>query len=328
MIANTCLPFRTKKLQKWTKPSTTPVRIAFLIFDQFSNLCLANCLEPLRAANTQSLSRAFVWQILTPDGAPVLSSSGMQVMPHGPLSALTSCDYLFVTASYDHLSHDTAANRQALRQVSRKAAVTVGLDAGSWLMASAGLLDGRRATVHWDLLDGFTEQFLHVAAEQARVIRDGAMMTCAGAMSALDLTLDLISEHLGIAARLDVEALFIHKDPPLGGSPASLRDPLVSRAMSVMRDNLERPLPLAALARRTSCQTRTLDRRFRASLGAPPGTVYRHLRLASARKMLEGTNLSVAEIAVRCGYDSPAALTRAIRRRFGATPSALRVVRR
>lgn len=316
-------------MPEWTKITPAPVRIAFLIFDQFSNLCLANCLEPLRAANMQTLSRAFDWQILTPDGAPVLSSSGMQVVPHAPLSALALCDYLFVTASYHHERHDTAAIRRALRRASQRAKVTVGLDAGPWLMASAGLLDGRRATVHWDLLDGFTEHFLDVAAEQARVVRDGSMMTCAGAMSALDLTLDLISDHQGIAARLDVEALFIHKDPPVGISrdQKSVRDPLVSRAMGVMRDNLERPLPLDVLAGRLSCQPRTLDRRFRAGLGAPPGTVYRHLRLASARKMLEGTNLGVAEIAVRCGYESPAALTRAIRRRFGATPSGLRAAR-
>ncbi|MEO3416356.1 helix-turn-helix domain-containing protein [Roseovarius sp. CAU 1744] len=313
-------------MPEWTKASPSPVRIAFLIFDQFSNLCLANCLEPLRAANTQTSTHAFDWQIFTPDGAPVLSSSGMQVLPHAPLDALARCDYLFVTASYDHLRHDTPRNRRALRRASRLAGVTVGLDAGPWLMASAGLLDGRRATVHWDLLDGFTEHFLEVAAEKARVVRDGTLMTCAGAMSALDLTLDLIRDHVGVAARLDVEALFIHRDPPIGADrdQKAVRDPLVSRALGLMRENIERPLALESLARQLSCQSRTLDRRFRSRLGAPPGTVYRHLRLASARKLLEGTNLGVAEIALRCGYESPAALTRAMRREYGATPTALR----
>ena len=317
---------KTIIMPEWTKTGLSPVRIFFLIYDQFSNLCLANCLEPLRAANTQTSTRNFHWQILTPDGAPVLSSSGMQILPHGPLSSLSACEYLFVIASYDHLRHDTPSNRRALLRAARLAGVTVGLDAGPWLMASAGLLDGQRATIHWDLLDGFTEQFLDVEAEQARVIRDGPMMTCAGAMSALDLTLDLISAHLGIAARLDVEALFIHKDPPIGTGRdrTAERDPLVSRALSLMRDNLERPLALVQLSRRLSCQPRTLDRRFRARLGAPPGAVYRHLRLASARKLLESTNLGVAEIAVRSGYESPAAMARALRREYGASPSALR----
>ena len=313
-------------MREWTKATDGPVHIAFLIFDQFSNLCLANCLEPLRAANTQSAANVFEWQFFTVDGAPVQSSSGMQVVPHAPLSTLSKCDYLFLTASYQHERHDTPHNRRELQRAARKATVLVGLDAGPWLMASAGLLDGRQATVHWDLLDAFSEQFLEVDAMQARYLRDGPMMTCAGAMSALDLTLDLISAHRGIATRLDVEALFIHGDPPVGASTdrAWARDPLVGRALQMMRDNLERPVPLDRLAKHLSCQPRTLDRHFRMELGAPPGTVYRHLRLASARKLLQETRLSVAEIAVRCGYDSSAALSRAVRREYNATPSQLR----
>ena len=312
-------------MPEWTKSPDAPVRVSLLLFDQFSNLCLANCIEPLRAANTLTFSRAFDWSILTPSGVPSRSSSGIEVLAHGALPSLEQTDYLFVLASYAHDRHDTAATRRMLRAASRKARVTVGLDAGPWLLASAGLLDGRRATVHWDLLDAFTERFLSVEADRARVLRDGPMVTCAGAMSALDLTLDLIAEHLGNAARLGVEALFLHGDPPVSPDRgAAVTDPLVQRALSVMRDTVERPLALTQLARRLSCQPRTLDRRFRARLGAPPGTVYRHLRLAAARKLLEGSTLGVAEIAVRCGYDSPAALTRAIGRHYGATPTALR----
>jgi transcriptional regulator GlxA family with amidase domain len=316
----------TINMQEWTKPPAAPTRIAFLLFDRFSNLCLANCLEPLRAANTQTGRRAFEWEILTPDGAPVLSSSGLQVVPHRPLAELESCDYLFVLSSYEHERHDSPANRRALRGAAQRAGVVVGLDAGPWLLASAGLLQGRRATVHWDLLDAFTEAFLDIRVEQARVLRDGAFMTCAGAMSALDLTLGLIADHLGLSARLDVEALFIHGDPPVGQNREgqAVTDPLVRRALALMRDNIERPLSLSALAARLSCQPRTLGRRVQARLGAPPGTVYRHLRLAAARKLLEGGSLSLAEVAVRCGYESPAALTRAIRRHYGATPRDLR----
>lgn len=302
------------------------MRIAFLIFDQFSNLCLANCLEPLRAANTLNRARVFDWNILTQSGEPVLSSSAMQVVPRDGLRALGRCDYLFVLASYAHDGHDTPQTRRALRQAAGKAGITVGMDAAPWLLASAGLLDGRRATVHWDLLDGFTERFLDVEAERSRVVRDGRVMTCAGAMSALDLTLDLIADHAGLATRLDVEALFMRGEPPVDSPQerGAVLDPLVRRALALMRENLERPLGLNELSRRLSCQPRTLDRRYRSRLGAPPGTVYRHLRLASARKMLEGSALSIAEIALRNGYESPAALSRAIKSYYNATPSALR----
>lgn len=165
-----------------------------------------------------------------------------------------------------------------------------------------------------------------MSRSSARDLHDGPYITCAGAMSAFDTTLSLIADRLGAAARLDIEDLFMHRDPPLS-SPDTERqtgDALVRRAVQWMRDAVEQPLSLVQLAQRLSCQPRTLDRRFRAALGAPPGTVYRHLRLSEARKMLEGTTLSVAEIAVRCGYDSPAALARAIGRHYGQTPTALR----
>lgn len=320
------LPYETKIMPIWTKSPAEPIRIAILLFDRFSNLCLANCVEPLRAANTLAPRRGFDWQILTLDGAPVRSSSGIEVLAQAALGGLGSCDYLFVLASYDHDRHDTARIRRALQAAGRRARVTVGLDTGPWLMAAAGLLDGRRATVHWDLLDAFTERFLEVTPERARVLSDGPRMTCAGAMSALDLTLGLIGAHLGAAVRLDVEALFLHGDPPVAPAREAEGpgDGLVRRALGLMRATVETPLDLSDLARRLSCQPRTLDRRFRAALGAPPGTVYRHLRLAAARKLVENSSLGIAEIALRSGYNSPAAFTRALRRFCGHTPRALR----
>ncbi len=319
-------------MQKWTKAHAAPITIAFLVFDRFSNLCLSNCIEPLRAANDVAYTRLFDWRILTLDGAAAQSSSGIQVLPHDALAAALAemgrWDYLFVHASYDHLRHDNGATRQALRRAAGRAGTVIGLDAGPWLMAAAGLLNGRRATLHWDMLDSFSEQFLEVEVERARAVRDGPVITCAGAMSAFDLTLDLIAQHAGMATRLDVEDQFMHGNERSPPQDAAARgqggDPLVRRAVGLMRDHVERPLSLIALAHRLTCQPRTLDRRFRRALGAPPGTVYRHLRLSEARKLLGGTQLSVAEIAVRCGYESPAAMARAMRRRYGRAPTALR----
>ncbi len=313
-------------LQQWTKTPDKPVRFAFLIFDQFSNLCLANCLEPLRAANTLAQVRAFNWKIHTLEGAPVLSSSGLQILPDAPLSELKNCDYLFIIASYAHETHDTNHVRRELRRAARLADITVGLDTGPWLMASAGLLEGRRATVHWDVLEAFSGQFRAVDAVEARVVADGPRVTCAGAMSALDLTLGLISTHLGLSARLDVEGLFLHGEPPVGmpREGRGVRDPLVQKALNMMRENMESPLKLSILAQRLTCQPRTLDRHFRRALGAPPGEVYRHLRLSMARKLLEGTALDLVEIALRCGYESPAALSRALTRSYGMSPKRLR----
>ncbi|MEM8774989.1 MAG: helix-turn-helix domain-containing protein [Pseudomonadota bacterium] len=312
-------------MPNWTKSPERPIRISILLFDRFSNLCLANCIEPLRAANSYAAQPIFEWSILTPDGRPSKSSSGLEMLGVSARSDLDQTDYLFTMASYGHEIHDTPATRRLLRDAARKTRVLIGLDAGPWLMASAGLLDNRRATVHWDLLNVFTEKFLKVTAERARVVHDGSITTCTGAMSALDLTLELIENHLGMAARLEVEALFFHDVKSLAEAHLfETGDPLVQRAMDIMRDTVEKPLQINRLAKMLSCQPRTLDRHFRERLGAPPGQVYRHFRLSAARKLIEDSYLSVSEISVRCGYDSPAALTRAIKRQYGASPRVLR----
>lgn len=314
--------YQTGMMQKWTKQPGAPITITFLLFDRFSNLCLANCLEPLRSANTVSRGAIFEWRIVTLTGDPVISSSGMQVLPHGKAGQMERCDYLFVLVSYEHTHHDTPRTRQALRGAAKQAKTLVGMDTGPWLMASAGLLAGRRATLHWDLQDAFAERFLDVDVERARVIRDGPVITCAGAMSALDLMMDLIAHHAGMATRLDVEDQFMHGSDTSAVPPQS--DALVQGALAQMRAHVERPLPLDAIARRLNCQPRTLDRHFRRALGAPPGTVYRHIRLSEARKLLDSTALAISEIAVRCGYESPTALARAMRVRYGAAPTQLR----
>ena len=325
------MQFKTINMQKWTKLSTKPIKIGFVLFNQFSNLCLANCLEPLRAANTFSSRKIYHWELLTLSGAVVESSSGMPVLPKAALLDAGGWDYLFVLASYGYQNHDSTLVRQALHRASLKAATVVGLDTAPWLLASAGLLDGRRATVHWDVIDSFAETFLSLDIEQRRVVYDGNRITCAGAMSALDLTLTLIAEHLGQAMRLDIAHLFMQPDTTrdrrqrAGQDDSQLRDPpanrLIRDAVQVMRDTTETPLSLAQLAKVVSCPAKTLERRFKASLHAPPGKVYRHLRLSKAAQLIETTTLPVAEIALRCGYDSPSAFTRAFKARYGITPT-------
>ena len=307
-------------MPEWTVPAARPVEIDLLVVDRFSNLCLANAIEPMRAANTFAGRDAYRWRFVTLDGAPVTSSSGLRLLPDAA-AAPRGADYLFVLASYGPERQDTPAMRRALRALAAQAGVVAGLDTGPWLMAAAGLLDGRRATLHWDALEGFAERFPRVETLRARVVSDGRRLTCAGAMSAYEMALGLVRAHLGEAPALEIEGLFLAREPR---EEASRRAGLVGRALALMRENLETPLPVEALARRLGCQRRTLDRRFRTELGAAPGRVYRHLRLSAARQMAETGAAPVSEIALRCGYADPAALARAFRARYGESITALR----
>lgn len=310
-------------MQNWTEAPRAPREIGILLFDRFSNLCLANCIEPLRAANDFAGRRAYNWRFLSCDGAPLHSSSGLPVQPEGPLADLPRGSELFVLASYGHLAHDTARTRRLLRAAAPGLDRIIGFDSAPWLMARAGLLRGRRATLHPDLLASFSEAFLDIEAIEAPLVMDGDRVTCAGAMAAFDFVRGMIRRDLGVGVALDIDALFLSSaTPPAGRSTPG--DALVARMIALVRAHLEDPLPLTVLADRLGVTPRTLTRRCTSALGTSPGAVARHLRLSAARQMVEGTSQSIAEIAVRCGYEDPAALTRAFRARFGCAPRVLR----
>jgi transcriptional regulator GlxA family with amidase domain len=311
--------------------SSAPTRdIGVLLFDRFSNLCLANAVEPLRAANTLSGRRLYSWRFLSVDGAGVVSSSGLPVQPDAPLSRHPGGDYLFVMPSYGFRGHASAPTLRALRAAARRFGVVVGMDTGAWLLAAAGLLSGRRATIHWDEITPFAERFSDVDVRPDRYVIDGDRITCGGVTTTFDLILDLIEAQHGAMLRLDVAALFLHSDRPLArrAGPGNGRQapyaPVVDAALSVMRRTVETPLPVEAVAQAAGVSQRALEAAFRRAFALTPQAVYRGLRLREARRLAEGTPMSVAEIAARCGYADPSALTRAFRAEFGASPRDLR----
>ncbi len=306
----------------WTNIPEHPIKISFLLFDQFSNNSLGNCLEPLRACNSFVNTPVFQWQFLTVDGQPVQSSSGLPILPDGALSDMKRCDYLLVNSSYDYENYDTARTRIGLQKAAKITQTVVSLDTGAWLLAAAGLLTGKTATIHWDVLESFADRFPSVKVVRKRVVEDKNRITCAGAMSSFDLSLFIISEHLGQSSKVDLEAFFMHQDTAVIANTRqqNARDPLVSKALDLMHNNMENPLCRTALAKQLSCQPKTLDRRSIAEFGVPMGQIYRHIRLTAAQQLVTSTPLSVFEISLRTGFQNPSAMTRAYKARFGVTP--------
>jgi len=299
-------------------------RIEVLLFPQFSNHCLANAVEPLRAANGYARRPLFHWRFVSLGGGRLTSSSGLRVDTEG-LSRDATGDMLFLLPSYGFRDADTPATRSAIRAAARRFGIVAGFDTGAWLMATARLLDGRQATIHWDEYAAFTETFPSVHVRPDRFVIDGSRITCGGAEAAFDLALHLIQAWHGAALRMNVGALFLHGAPP---SPDSAlprtRRARVDRAIALMRSALEHPLPIRAVARALGVSQRSLEVEFARHLGLPPRAAYRLLRLEEARRLIEGSTLSVAEVALRCGWDTPGALTRAFRERYGVPPRVMR----
>lgn len=297
-----------------------------MLFDRFSNHCLANAVEPLRAANELARRPLYRWQFLSVDGAPVQSSSGMPVVPDTRLRDHPGGAALFVLPSYEVRRHATDATARALRSAAPRFQSLVAMDTGSWLLAHAGLLDGRRATIHWDELARFSEAFDRVETQRARWVDDGDILSCGGAMTAFELVLAMIGQRHGEALRLEVASLFMSLAEDRTGLPTApaTGSALTDAAVGVMLSHIEAPLPIATLAAQIGTTQRKLGHELRRCLGVGPQSVYRQLRLNAARRLAEQTTMSVAEIAVRTGYQNPAALTRACVEVFGATPTALR----
>ncbi|WP_037314883.1 GlxA family transcriptional regulator [Ruegeria halocynthiae] len=311
-------------MQDWKKSPSAPQQIGVLLFDGFSNHCLANAVEPLRAANTLAGRALYDWRFLSLDSGAVTSSSGLQVAPHATLQKAGG-DMLMVMPSYGFRAHGGWRTLAGLRSAAARYTVMAGLDTGSWLLARAGLLDGHRATIHWEELTGFTERFPEVDARRERYVIDRNRITCSGAMAAFDLVLHLIGRDQGQALALEVAQLFMTRDSARSHSGgAGATSGYVNKALGLMQENLETPLPVSEIARRVGRSQKALSVRMQSELGAGPSQVYRRLRLNLARKLVVETDLTIGEIALRAGYDDPSALTRAFRGEFGTTPRALR----
>jgi len=312
-------------MPNWRRHQVETCHVGVLLFVRFSNHCLANAIEPLRAANMLLGRKVYDWQFLTLDGQPVTSSSGLPVTPGAALGQARG-DVLFLIPSYGARRLATAACRRSLHSAATRFGILAGLDMGSWLLAAADLLSGRRATIHWEEFEAFSEAFPDVRAEKKRVVMDGNRWSCGGAMTAFDLVQRMIADAHGEALRLEVAALFMQGDPDGQSTAAELRprSQLVAAAVAILRDRLEDRITVADLATSLGASQRELELLFKQQLGASPRTVYRRIRLVAARRYVEQTRLSVAEIAVRCGYADPSALTRAFVAEFGETPRNLR----
>ncbi len=303
-----------------------------MLLEKFSSLCLANAIEPLRAANLIAGRELYTWSLYSLDGKDVVSSSGLITGATEHVQNAHRADVLFVVSSYDYKRHTTKPLLRDLNRLSRMVRVLGGLDTGSFALAQAGLLDGYQATIHWQELAIFEESFHAVTTVTDRFVIDRNRITAGGATTTLDLMLDLIRDRHGEALRLDVAALFIYDGthvandpqrppPPMATSPFSAD---ISPVIALMEANIETPLTIGQIAEHLGLSQKKLERQVRSILNTTPVGYYQHIRLSAARSMVLETSLPVSEIAIRTGFSSASALTRAFRQHFSMPPRDLR----
>ncbi|MDQ1849016.1 GlxA family transcriptional regulator [Gemmobacter fulvus] len=311
-------------------PAQQPLSLALLVLPQCSILEVASTLDPLRAANRHLGTEAFRWRVVSPDGQAVPLTCGIELPSSGPLAMAEGADVLIVIAGYRQSEVATARLIRDLRRIAPRFAAIGGIDAGGWVLARAGLLDGRRATVHWEDLEDFAASHPQIDVVADRFVLAANRFTAGGAAPAADLMLHLIRTRHGPALALQVAASFLTTardgaEPQIAPhAPDPRLDPRVAAAIARMEARLDSPETTAQTARALGLSARRLEQLFVAALGRSPATHALSLRLAAARRLITDTRHPLAEIALRTGFSSAATLSRAFRNSFGTPPSALR----
>jgi transcriptional regulator GlxA family with amidase domain len=295
-------------------------------------MCVASAVDPLRAANRVAGRRAFEWEIVTHDGRPAVTTSQMPVGADGRFDPRAMRDVLVVIGGFGARQQADAKMLADLRRAARLARAVGGVEAGSWLLGHAGLLEGRAATTHWEDLEDFAAAFPGADVRPDRYVIDGPVFTTGGAAPTFDLMLHLVRARLGMAVALDVASVFIYDQTRAATDAQPLvslgrldgYDPRLAQAVRLMEAHVDRPLTVGAIARRAGVTARTLEKIFLKSIGETPGAYYLRLRLNAARRLVLDTAEPMADIAARTGFSSAAAFSRSFSRAFGRPPVRLR----
>lgn len=305
----------------------TSKRIGLLILPQFSMMALAGASEPLRAANRLSGKTLYEWTLLTESGGPVSSSSGIEIHTV-PVDQAPELDRMFVLASLD-IEHQKPPKILRFLQRAASRGITVGaLSTGTFILARAGLLEGKRCTLHWESIGQFSEEFPTIEVTRELYVNHDNRWTCAGGTAAIDLMLAQIALDFGNQLAANIAEQFLHARirAPEEHQRMSIQwrfgihDRRLTAAIAFMENNLENIVGIEEIADRCNLSHRQLERLWHQHFGMTPKKFYLELRLNEARRLLRESTQPIASIAYSCGFVSASHLGAAYRRVWGCTP--------
>ncbi len=248
---------------------------------------------------------------------------------HGSVDDGAALDLLLVCAGTRDAGAGDATLAKWLRGLARRGTSVGGISLGAYVLARAGLLDGRRCALHWESLAAFAEEFPRIRTTTDIFVVDGNRRTCSGGTAALDMMLHLITERDGRALANGVSEQFIH--PRIRGTQDPQRMAVQNRlgvanekliaAIGMMETANEEPRPVHEIAADVGLSPRQLERLFAKYLRASPGRYYLKVRLDRARAMLLQTTKPILDVAVACGFASASHFSRCYRTVYGHRPS-------
>ncbi len=310
--------------------------VGFILARRFTLCAFANFVDVLRlAADEGDRSRPILceWSVLSDTMSPMASSCGVTVQPGERLGDPGKFDYIVVVGGLiDEIPNLSPEYTRYLQRAAALKVPLVGVCTGAFILHRAGLMDGYRCCVSWFHHADFLEQFdgLRPVSDQIFIV-DRDRLTCSGGASSAHLAAYLVDRHVGRAqARKSLHIMIIddalRAEKPQPGIPLDLTtdDAMVRRALLIMQQHIDTPLPVAELARRLGVSRRRLERHFQRTIGMAPTLACKIMRLEYAEFLLRHTPQSVTEIATSTGFCDSSHFIRAFRERRGMTPAAFR----
>ncbi|MBP9930561.1 MAG: GlxA family transcriptional regulator [Rhodoferax sp.] len=301
--------------------------IHFLLLPAFSMMGFVSAIEPLRVAN-RFRPDTYRWQVLTPDGGPVVASNGMSLNADASLGDAVAARLVIVVAGFEPLATFDAAIGGWLRAVVRAGGTVGAVDTGVFVLAEAGVAGTGPVTLHWEAQAAFCERYPAITVTQELFEIGAHCITCAGGTAAIDLMLARIATRHGHALAAKVSEQFVlgrirspsdHQRLEIA-THYQVHNRKVIQVIRLMQEHIEDPLDSDDLARMIDVTRRQLERLFATHLADTPNHFYTGLRLERARSLLQQSDMGITAIGIACGFQSPSHFSRSYRVLFGCSP--------
>lgn len=273
------------------------------------------------------------FQVCAVESGPIATTAGFSLAGLCGPQVLAEADVIIVPSWRDVSERPPEALLTALAAAAERGAQVVGLCLGAYVLAEAGLLDGRRATTHWAYAADFAARYPAVKVEpDVLYVEDGAVLTSAGAAAGIDCCLHMVRQRCGAAPANALARRLVVPPHRQGGQaqfieqpmPATVRQSRLAELMDWVRATLDQPHDIDTLAARAAMSRRTFTRQFSRQTGTTVSAWLHGERLALTQRLLEGTGHSVERIAALAGFGSAQSLRLHFRRAFGVSPAAWR----
>ncbi|WP_419736544.1 GlxA family transcriptional regulator [Pseudomonas sp. COR18] len=301
-----------------------------IVFPYFNAAATTAFVDPFRAANYLSGENRFHWDFASVEGGGIRASNGMDLYTQSLLSKREQTwDLVIVSSSWSPESHYSPALHNLLRTWANKGCMLGAIDTGTFLLAEAGLLSGRRATAHYEHIDALLELYPDVTIVEDLYVIDQNRITCCGGAAATDMALQLIRNMHGETLANEAARYVFHQQfrpastqqNPESQQPLGHTIPLVvKQAIKLMEKHLEEVISIPDLCEQVGISQRQLDRLFRQVVHKSPALYYRDIRLDRARGLVTQTDLALTKVGVASGFPNQSHFCRIYRERFGLTP--------